>query len=98
MQIPEKHQLILTDTNKSKLTDISLSVKKNYDNDNLYYQLPDLVNQKFRPWYCKVFYHIGRDEVLKLASIARADATNSHISRKLFSKLLKESYARSTQT
>lgn len=61
-------------------------VGKNYRlTEELYNQLPDLVNPEFKKWYCKRFHVLGTDEVLKRASIARSDGLEP---RKLFSKLL----------
>lgn len=54
--------------------------------DQLYSELGDLVNPLFKPWYCKMFYKIGRENVLLLASKARADGYDK---RKYFSRLLK---------
>lgn len=53
----------------------------------LYGHLADLVNEQFKPWYCKQFYRLGRETVLRLASIARADAKKNV--RGYFSTLLK---------
>lgn len=75
-------QLVPTDTKDSLI-----SVDKKYDNDHLFEQLSDLVNVQFRAWYCRQFYRLGRDQVLRLASVARADAKRD--SRKYFSVLLK---------
>lgn len=55
--------------------------------DNLIVELSDLTNPQFQAWYAKRFYALGKDEVLKRASIARADGLEP---RKLFSKLLKQ--------
>lgn len=60
---------------------------KNYDNDVLFANLGDLTNQTFKAWYMKAFYALGKDEILKIASIARADGKDK---RRYFSKLLKE--------
>lgn len=57
-----------------------------YDNDHLYDQLGDLVNNQFKGWYMKQFYRLGKDKVLVLASQAKADGKYP---AKLFSKLLK---------
>jgi hypothetical protein len=54
--------------------------------DLMFTELHDLVNEKFKPWYCKQFYRLGRKEVEKRASQARNDGFNK---QKLFSKLLK---------
>src|SRR5260221_3673788 len=58
--------------------------------DQLFDYLSDLVNETFRPWYCKQFYRLGRERTLILASQARNDGRDK---RKLFSHLLKENAA-----
>lgn len=73
MQKPTDKQLLSTGTNKSIPTG---TTDRKYDCDYLYEELNDLVNDNFRAWYCSKFYKIGKDEVLKLASIARADGKN----------------------
>lgn len=88
---------ILTNTKQSKTTvkttvynNLKTTVKTidNYKPvDDLYDQLPDLVNQQFRAWYCQTFHKLGRDHVLKIASIAKADAKVDK--RRYFSSLLK---------
>lgn len=60
---------------------------KTFDNDVLFNDLHDLTNQQFKGWYMKAFYKLGKDEVLKLASVARADGKDK---ARYFSKLLKE--------
>lgn len=63
-------------------------VSKQYFEVNVLYEdLGDLVNDKFKAWYCQTFYKIGREKVMILASQARADGNDSP---KLFSKLLRE--------
>jgi len=57
-----------------------------YDNDHLYSQLSDLVNDSFKPWYMKQFYRLGKDRVLILAAQAKVDGRQP---AKLFSSLLK---------
>ena len=79
-------QLVSTEGNLVTSTDKQL-VSTVFDNDALYGMLPDLVNDQFKSWYCKRFYEIGKDEVLKLASVARADAKTNP--RGYFSVLLK---------
>ena len=59
-----------------------------YDNDYLFKDLGDLVNERFKPWYMKEFYRLGKEKVLILASQAKADGKYP---AKLFSKLLKNS-------
>jgi len=63
------------------------NVYTQYDNDHLFNQLSDLVNETFRAWYCRQFYRLGTQRVLQMASIARADGKHP---AKLFSKMLKE--------
>ena len=80
----EKYQLISTGINKYIPTDISTDTK--YDNDILFEDLQDLVSVRFKAWYCKRFYELGKDNVLRMASVARADGKEP---KKLFSYLLK---------
>jgi len=78
-------------------TDISIDINKyiptdtncyrKYENDFLFEELSDLCSKDFRGWYCKLFYKLGREKVLKLASIARADGKNPP---RYFSYLLKQ--------
>jgi len=63
------------------------NVYTQYDNDHLFNQLSDLVNETFRAWYCRQFYRLGTQRVLQMASIARADGKHP---AKLFSKMLKD--------
>lgn len=89
MQLSPRHyQLVSTGlkpTDKQLISTDSGSHKK-FEADHLVEALPDLVNQQFRAWYCQRFYALGKDEVLRLASIARADGKNP---AKLFSYMLK---------
>lgn len=55
--------------------------------DNLIVELNELITPAFKAWYCKQFYRLGRERVLRLAAIAKADGFDQ---RKYFSKLLKE--------
>lgn len=55
--------------------------------DNLIVELQDLINPNFKAWYAKRFYALGKDEVLKRASLARADGFDK---RKYFSVLIKK--------
>lgn len=57
-----------------------------FDNDWLFADLADLTNSQFKGWYMKAFFTLGKDEVLKLASIARADGKDK---KKYFSVLIK---------
>lgn len=47
------------------------------EQDQLFDQLRGLTNPQFKAWYCKTFKRLGRERVLKLASIAKADAKSS---------------------
>jgi hypothetical protein len=89
--LTKKYQLVSIDINNnlnistdisSKLNDIKL-----YDNDYLFVELNDLVNEQYRAWYMSAFYKLGKDLVLKLASIARADGKNQP---RYFSYLIKQ--------
>lgn len=71
---------------------------KKFDNDELFemQEVQEVINKQINPqtgkpqwkgWYMKTFYKLGREEILKLAAIARADGGNK---QKHFSKLLKE--------
>jgi len=82
-------QLVSTGIKRLNPTDSSINW---YDNDHLFDQLSDLVNSNFKAWYCKVFYKLGKDKVLLLASQAKADATTSP--QRLFSYLLKKEMAK----
>jgi hypothetical protein len=82
------NNLIPTDTNWYQLISTDrVNNLKVYEVDNIYNQLPDLVNHKFRAWYVSRFYDLGKDQVFRLASLARADGKNP---QKLFSYLLKK--------
>lgn len=71
---------------KYQLIPIGSNSSKKFENDFLFDALPDLVNEQFKPWYCRMFYKLGKDRVLHLASVARSDGKNP---RAYFSKLLK---------
>lgn len=77
-----------TGFNKVKTTDTTGTSKytKRYDADELFDQLSELVNPTYRAWYCKMFYQLGKNRVMELASVAKADGKEP---RKLFSLLLK---------
>lgn len=60
--------------------------KNKYDNDFLYEQLQELCCPTYKAWYCREFYRLGRDKVLQLASIAKADGNEP---AKYFSRLIK---------
>lgn len=55
--------------------------------DALYDSLGDLVNERFKAWYCQQFQALGRDTVLTCAAIARQESKTDK--RKYFSYLLK---------
>lgn len=82
-------QLIPTGNNKVISTDTTVKDRggKKWDADHLFDMLPDLVNPTFKAWYCKMFYALGKDRVLQLASLARQDGKDN---RKYFSHLLKK--------
>lgn len=63
---------------------LQLSIK---EQNLLFEELRALVNVQFRAWYCSMFNKLGRERVLRLASIAKAD-TRTDASR-YFSWLLK---------
>lgn len=67
-----------------------------YDNDHLYTapELEEVINRdlNYKGWYMRMFWRLGKDEVLKLAAIARADGRDK---KRYFSKLLRESFDRS---
>jgi hypothetical protein len=73
---------LTTGVNKHKTTD-NCTVD---EADQLFSLLPELVNQKFKAWYCKQFYKMNRTKVMELAALATADGKDP---RKLFSFLLK---------
>lgn len=64
-----------------------LSTVSSLEVDLIYRQLGDLVNDQFKPWYCKQIARLGRDTTLRLASTARCDAKSNP--RGFFSVLLK---------
>lgn len=72
--------------NKFNTTDNCISKCSPEEADDLFEQLPHLVNRQFKSWYCKQFYRLGRARVMELASLACADAKYPP---KLFSLLLK---------
>lgn len=59
----------------------------NNTNNTLLEETKDLINPKFSQWYRKRFTELGKDRVLQLASIARADGKNPP---RLFNYLLKK--------
>jgi len=48
--------------------------------DQLYSELGDLVNPLFKPWYCKMFYKIGRENVLWLVRLEPMATISANIS------------------
>jgi hypothetical protein len=77
------YQLVSTGIKRLNPTDTNC-----YENDYLFQQLGDLVNEKFKAWYCKEFYRLGKVKVLELASVAKSDGKQP---AKLFSYLLRKS-------
>ena len=49
---------------------------KKYDCDYLADDLSALIDDGYRKWFIKRFFLLGKEEVLKLASIAYADGAN----------------------
>lgn len=77
-------------------TGLNQSGSKYLEVNVLYEDMADLVNEKYKGWYCKTFFKLGREKVQRLASEARADATEDK--RKLFSSLLKAASGEKTTT
>lgn len=86
MSVSIGEQLVSTDINRFKPTDISTDSYK-YENDFLFEELSDLVNIQFKSWYCKHFYRLGKEKVLRIAQTARADGKKP---AQLFSYMLKK--------
>jgi hypothetical protein len=82
-----KQLLDTTATELNKLKPTATEQLKPHEQDILYTTLSDLVNNQFRPWYCQAFASLGRERVLELASLARADGKDKC---KYFSFLLKK--------
>jgi hypothetical protein len=76
------YQLVSTGKKRLNPTDTNC-----YENDYLYEQLKELVNDQFKSWYCGQFYRLGKEKVLQLASIAKSDGKQP---QKLFSYLLRK--------
>lgn len=72
---------------RQNVKSVTTGINKYSEIDLLYNDLQDLVNSKFKSWYCGMFYKLGKSKVLDLASQARCDGKNS---KKLFSYLLKK--------
>jgi hypothetical protein len=90
VEIPTRtRQLVSTEGNLVTSTDTTDINCKRYEADELYDLLGGLVNSQFKAWYCKQFYRLGRERVLQLAAIAKADAKTDP--RRYFSRLLKNS-------
>ncbi len=70
-----------------KLRSYELQATKKYDCDYLLEDLSDLINSEFRLWYLKVFYKLGKETVLRCASIARTEGKNKS---RYFSFLIKK--------
>lgn len=90
-KIPTDIKVILS--NKTSNKNIPTGIKEEkvnqkeekFDNDYLYEDLRDLVNEAYKRWYMQKFYLLGRTRVQQLATIARQDGENP---AKLFSYLL----------
>lgn len=78
--------------NKTVVTNSSTEKDLGYWNDTLFTDLGSLCNPLFRSWYCNVFYKLGKDRVLGIASEARL---GRHPQR-YFSYLLKEALNQKT--
>jgi hypothetical protein len=77
----------LQKTNWSKPTGLQTNIRKDYE--ILLEELEDLLNPQYQQWYRGVFFKVGKDTVLRLASTSRSDGSTKLIKAKLFSKLLK---------
>lgn len=73
-------------TGRSNLKQLSTEQLSVSEVDTIYKDISDLTNETFKSWYCKRIYQLGRQEILKRASIARADGKEP---KKLFSTLIK---------
>ncbi len=82
-----------TGENKFSTTDTTVKRRgeRYFEADAIYDQYSDLVNDRFRSWYCQKFYQLGGRRVAELASLARADGKNA---QKYFSYLLKKNTAK----
>jgi hypothetical protein len=67
-------------------TDYKPVSKSNGGIGTLFQELQDLVNPEYKAWYYKKFMALGRERILILAAIARADAKTDK--RKYFSVML----------
>lgn len=77
------YQLSTGINNLKQLSTVQLSV---VEVDTIYKDISDLTNETFKSWYCGRIYQLGRQEIMKRASIARADGKEP---KKLFSTLIK---------
>lgn len=77
----KNHRLSTVDRNYLKPV-----VSKYHQTDVLYSDCQDIINPRFRDWYLKTFYRLGRQTVLRLAKIARADGNDP---ARLFSYFLR---------
>lgn len=77
----------VTTVNNNLNTTVTTVGDKYKTTEALFIDLNDLVNQQFKAWYCKMFFKLGRDEVMKRASLARSDARVDK--KRYFSYLLK---------
>lgn len=78
---------LTTEGNLVTSTDQLISTVSSLEVDYIYSQLGDLINEQFKPWYCKQIKRLGREQIYKLASVARADAKQN--ASRYFSTLLK---------
>ena len=67
---------------------------KKFDADYLCEDLSDLIEQKYRLWFIKRFYSLGRDEVLQLAAVAKTDGKNP---KRLFAHLIGKASRKATK-
>lgn len=76
----------VTTVSKNINTTVTTVGTKYKTTELLYSDLDDLVNERFKKWYCKKFHQLGKERVLELASVARQDGRNP---RTYFAWLLK---------
>ena len=80
-----------TDSNSLNKTIATVTTDSNsngygYWNDSIYAEIPDLVNDAFRAWYCDAFYKLGKNRTLGFIVEARREGKNP---ARYFSHLLK---------
>jgi len=82
----------LTDLLQTKTTKYpTIAINKTKNNcyrttDLVFVEVQDLTCPAYRAWYCKMIHRLGRDKILRLASIARQDGNDP---ARLFSYLIK---------